>query len=173
MAPARMWAQGFPTGLRAAMAALAIAGGSAWANGGTLPAGFDAFNKALAEATRHMDTAATLALWEDDGISLLPETPPLVGKGALQQMYDAVAAQLPGARMQQFDLACFDAEVTGDSGSEWCEEHQVIVSDKGVLMFDGRGRMLLMLHRDSAGQWRIRREMWVPAEAPDPAPPRG
>lgn len=157
---------------RTILIALALAGGVPPAFGTTMPAGFDAFNKALADATRHMDNAATLALWEDDGISLLPEAPPLVGKGALKQMYDGVATQLPKARMQQFDLACFDAEVSGDGGSEWCEEHQVIVSDKGALLFDGRGRMLLVLHRDAAGQWRLRREMWVPAEPPGAAPAR-
>lgn len=160
-------------GACAALVTLFVLGGATVALGATTPPGIDAFNKALADATRHMDNAATLALWEDDGISLLPETPPLVGKAALQQMYDAVTAQLPGARMQQFDLACFDAEVHGDSGSEWCEEHQVIVSDKGALLFDGRGRMLLLLHRDAAGQWRLRREMWVPAEPPAPPPTGG
>ena len=37
--------------------------------------GVEAFNRAFDAATRQMDTAATLALWQDDGVSLLPSTP--------------------------------------------------------------------------------------------------
>ena len=44
------------------------------------PPEIDAFNRALAAATRSMDNAALLALWDDDGISLLPSTKPIVGK---------------------------------------------------------------------------------------------
>lgn len=33
--------------------------------------------------------------------------------------------------------------------------------------FDGRGRMLLLLRRGADNLWRIAREMWIAAEAPD------
>lgn len=45
--------------------------------------GIETFNKSLDAATRSMDNAATLALWDDDGVSLLPSTPPIVGKKAI------------------------------------------------------------------------------------------
>ena len=123
-------------------------------------AGVEAFNLALENATRAMDNAATLALWEDDGISLLPETAPITGKAALAKFLDDVMKQLPGAKMQSFELKCFDIEGSGDMASEWCTEHQIVQLGPGKPPFDGRGKMLLVLHRGKDGKWRLKREMW-------------
>ena len=130
-------------------------------------AGVDAFNQALDDATRRMDTAAALALWEDDGVSLLPGTPPLVGKPAIRAFFDGVTAQYPGARMATFTLACTGLDVTGAWASEWCTAHQVLTLASGTLV-DGRGHLLLVLHRGADGRWRLRREMWTPAPAAAP-----
>ena len=54
------------------------------------------FNQKLADATRHMDNAATLALWADDGVSLLPDASPLLGKPAIAAFMDRVTASLKG-----------------------------------------------------------------------------
>ena len=150
----------------AAMLALALQGPVSQAQARAMPPAIDGFNHALADATRRMDNSAALALWEEDGISLLPSTAPIVGKAAMTRFFDQVTAQLAGAKMRLFEMECFDAEVSGDSASEWCEEHQVVESKEGATIFEGRGRMLLVLHRGVAGQWRLRREMWVPSEAP-------
>lgn len=130
-------------------------------------AGIEAFNRAFDQATRNMDNAATAALWEDDGVSLLPSTQPIVGKKAIAQMIDAVVAQFPGARMEKFESACFDINVSGDLASEWCTEHQIVQFGTGKPPFDGRGKMLLVLHRGADGKWRLRQEMWNQAAAPD------
>ncbi|MFI5257703.1 MAG: hypothetical protein ACHQRK_10635, partial [Gemmatimonadales bacterium] len=63
----------------------------------------DSFNRALADATRRMDNAATLALWNDDGVSLLPSTKPIVGKAAIGAFVNAMTASFPGAHMEKFD----------------------------------------------------------------------
>jgi ketosteroid isomerase-like protein len=122
-------------------------------------AGIERFNKALDDVTRRMDNTATLALWEDDGISILPQTAPVIGKKALAKFLDDVMAGLTGAKMESFELDCHDIEVTGTSATEWCNEHQ-IVRLAGGKKFDGRGRMLLVLHQDADGMWRMKREMW-------------
>ena len=57
-----------------------------------------AFNRKLEDATRQMDNAAIVALWADDGISLLPSTKPIVGKAAISAFLDSVTAQIKGAR---------------------------------------------------------------------------
>jgi ketosteroid isomerase-like protein len=125
----------------------------------TARAGIERFNKALDDATRRMDNAATLALWEDDGISLLPQAAPIVGKKALAKFLDDVMGGIAGAKMEKFELECFDVEITGTTATEWCNEHQ-IVQLAGDKKFDGRGRMLLVLHRGTDGLWRMKREMW-------------
>ncbi len=131
-------------------------------------AGIDTFNRAFADATRHMDSAGILALWEDDGISLLPSMKPLVGKKAIGKFLADVMASIPGAKMESFEQRCFDLLVSGAWASEWCTEHQ-IVSIPGKPSFNGWGKMALILHRDADGQWRLRQEMWNQATALDPA----
>lgn len=129
-------------------------------------AGIEAFNHAFDQATRAMDNNATLALWEDNGVSLLPGTAPIIGKKAIAQFIDGATRQLSGAHMQSFEDHCSDVLVSGDLASEWCEEHQVVVFANGKPPFDGRGKMLLVLHRHSDGHWRLRQEMWSQAAPP-------
>lgn len=119
----------------------------------------DAFNAAFDDATRRMDNAAILALWADDGISLLPSTPPIRGKSEMAAFLARVTAPLAGARMETFELRCFDATFSGDEATEWCVEHQVVRLPDGH-SFDGRGKMLLVLRRARDGRWLLEREMW-------------
>ena len=163
------------TGIRnllccAAMCSVFFQDSAAQAQNHAVAHGFDEFNHALADATRRLDNTATLALWEDDGISLLPSTAPIAGKPALKRFFDQATASLGAARMKLFEMQCFDGEIEGGTGSEWCDEHQVVVSEKGEVIFEGRGRMLLVLHRSADGPWRLRREMWIPAEQVPPRP---
>jgi len=128
----------------------------------------DAFNRAFFDATRHMDTPGTLALWDDEGVSLLPSTKPIAGKAAITQFMNDVMASLAGAHMTKFEGECFDIRQSGDWASEWCTEHQLVELGGGKPPFDGYGKMLLVLHR-TGGKWRLREEMWNQALAPDPA----
>jgi ketosteroid isomerase-like protein len=121
---------------------------------------FGELNESLRKATLSMDNAATLALWEDEGVSLLPGTEPIAGKTAIGAFFDKVTSQLKGAQMDSFELACHDPRADGDEGSEWCTEHQHVTFADGQPAFDGAGKMLLVLHRGADGKWRIVREMW-------------
>jgi uncharacterized protein (TIGR02246 family) len=125
-----------------------------------LAATLDTFNNALIDATKRMDNAAVLRLWEEDGVSLLPSTPPIVGKAAIGKFLDEVTSKYPAAHMDSFTLECSDIAVSGDLASEWCTEHQVVSFGDNRPPFDGRGKMLLVLHRGRDGKWRIQAEMW-------------
>ena len=120
----------------------------------------EAFNQSFASVTRGMDTPALLKLWEEDGVSLLPETAPIEGKPQIAAFIERVMASIPGARMQEFELQCRGIEVSGDWASEWCDERQIVALAGGGPPFVGVGKMLLVLHRGADGAWRLRREMW-------------
>ena len=131
---------------------------------GDARAEIEGFNHQLDAATRSMDNAATLALWAEDGVSLMPGSKPTVGKAAITAMLDGVTAQVKGAHMEHFEMHCEGIEVSGDLATEWCSEHQVVNFPGGKPPFDGRGRMLLVLRRGGDGRWLLLREMWIPAE---------
>ncbi|HEX5385532.1 MAG TPA: nuclear transport factor 2 family protein [Gemmatimonadales bacterium] len=135
------------------------------AAGSAAAAGVERFNQALADATRHMDNGATLALWADDGISLLPGAEPIVGKPAITKFLEGVTARMSGAHMKSYEQHCFGLEVSGAWASEWCTEHQVVDLGGGKT-FDGRGKMLFVLHREVDSVWRVKREMWNRAAEP-------
>jgi ketosteroid isomerase-like protein len=122
--------------------------------------GIEAFNRALADATRRMDSPAVLALWEPDGAALLPDTAATVGAPAIRAVMDDVTRAHPEARMRSFEMTCTGIEIAGDLAHEYCDEHQIVDLGGGAPAFDGRGRMLFVLHRGNDGAWRLRREMW-------------
>jgi len=121
----------------------------------------EAFNAKFLQAHLKMDTPAILAMWADDGVSLLPETAPMIGKPAIAKFLVGVTEEVKGWRMEKMELDFQGIEVSGDWASEWAFEHQVVQPpDASKPPFDGRGKMLLVLHRDAEGNWQIKREMW-------------
>jgi ketosteroid isomerase-like protein len=120
----------------------------------------DTFNAKFLEAQLRMDDAAILGMWAEDGASLLPERSPIVGKPAITKFLTGVTVQLKGWRMEKMELDFQGIEVSEDWASEWALEHQVVrpLDDRPV--FDGRGKMLLVLHREADGNWKVKREMW-------------
>jgi len=120
-----------------------------------------AFNARFLEAHLQMDTPAIVGMWAEDGVSLLPETAPLVGKPKIAKFLGEVTKRLKGWRMEKMELDFRGIEVSGDWASEWASEHQVVQPpDSAKPAFDGHGKMLLVLHREADGHWRIKREMW-------------
>ena len=96
----------------------------------------ETFNQKFGDATRPMDNTATVALWADDGISLLPSTKPIVGKEAIAAFLDSVTAQIQGAKMEKFELECFAIDVSGDVASEWCTDQVCLCQEVNRLSTD-------------------------------------
>jgi uncharacterized protein (TIGR02246 family) len=120
----------------------------------------DAFNKKYIAAHLRMDNTAVMSMWAEDGTSLLPATDPMIGKEAIGKFMDEVTGKMPGYHMQKMDVDFQGIEVSGDWASEWAEEHQVVQPPPGRRVIDSYGKLLLVLHREADGNWRITREMW-------------
>ena len=133
----------------------------------------EAFNRALSEVTLRMDNAGLLALWEDDGVSLLPGQEPIVGKKALANFLVDVVAKMPGAKVTKEEMQCFDIEASGAWASEWCRVHQEVRLAPDKPPIESFGKMLLVLHQGKDGKWRLTREMWNRGVVPESAAPSG
>src|SRR5258706_14549822 len=58
-----------------------------------------AFNEKFINAHLRMDNPAIIAMWADDGVSLLPSMAPMVGRAAIGKLITDIAAQMPGYKV--------------------------------------------------------------------------
>jgi ketosteroid isomerase-like protein len=119
-----------------------------------------AFNQRFTEAIRHMDNAATVALWSEDGVSLLPEMAPIRGRGAIEKFLTEVTSKLSGYKVLAHDNDWHDLRVSGDWASEWAETRQQVQPPEGKPPITITGKMLLVLHREKS-DWKIVAESWT------------
>lgn len=120
-----------------------------------------AFNDKFTEAHLKMDLPAILGFWADDGVTLLPGMEAVRGKPAIQKFLQDAFSKMSGAKMLKQDDDFQDLEVSGDWASEWAITHQVIQPPDGKPQIDVWGKMLLVLHREKDGQWKVKREAWT------------
>jgi ketosteroid isomerase-like protein len=147
--------------LSIATVALMISFTPHWRPAGASPqAELDVFNQRFIAAHLKMDQALILAFWAEDGVSLMPGTAPILGKKAIAKFVEDAVASMPGYRVTKQEIDWHDIQVSGDWASEWGLEHQVAEGPPGKPAFDGRGKILLILHKDPQGQWKIQQEMW-------------
>jgi uncharacterized protein (TIGR02246 family) len=120
----------------------------------------EAFNAKFGEVEQHMDNPGVMALWANDGVSLLPGMAPLTGKKTIAKWLDDIVAQMPGYRMVKVENEFHDIQVSGDWASEWGTTHQIVQSPDGKPPIESRGKILLVLHKERDGNWKIKQEMW-------------
>jgi uncharacterized protein (TIGR02246 family) len=157
MAKRNEWIVGVVTGL------LVIFTASAGRTVGGADAGrkeIEACNQKFIDAHLKMDNAAIIGMWAEDGVSLLPERAPMVGKKTIAKFIEGVVARMPGYHMRTFEIDFEGIEANGECASEWATEHQIVAAPPGKENFEGYGKMLLVLHKEADGNWRITREMW-------------
>jgi uncharacterized protein (TIGR02246 family) len=123
----------------------------------------EAWNQKYIAAHLRIDNAAILAMWQEDGVSLLQGMDPIQGKEAIGKFFDQAVAQIAGYHMKTMEIDFREIQVLGDWAYEWGIEHQVLEAPPGKEAFDGRGNILLILHKNSNGEWEIKQEMWSAA----------
>ncbi len=126
----------------------------------------EAFNRHYLELHQKTDHAGILATWAEDGVDLLPGTAPMIGKPAIAAFLKDVETKYPGTKVAKQELDFHDIRVSGDWASEWANTHQIVNGPDGKQVFEGWGKIALVLHRDATGQWKVEQEMWN--ESPKP-----
>jgi uncharacterized protein (TIGR02246 family) len=126
----------------------------------------EAFNKRYVELHLNMDTAGILALWAEDGVDLMPGDAPMIGKKKIATWVEDILAKMPGYRVTKQDMEFHDIHVCGGWASEWASEHQVVQPPEGKPPVESYGKMALVLHRETNGEWKVLQEMWNAAPRP-------
>jgi uncharacterized protein (TIGR02246 family) len=120
----------------------------------------EAFNKKFVELHLKMDTQGIFALWAEDGVDLMPGEAPMLGKKTIVTWVEDILAKMPGHKVTKQEMEFHDVRVSGDWASEWVTEHQVVQPPDGEPPNEGYGKMALVLHRETNGEWKIKQEMW-------------
>jgi ketosteroid isomerase-like protein len=118
------------------------------------------FNDHFRELHLRMDTAGIFALWEDDGVDLMPGEAPMIGKKVIKTWVEDILAKMPGYKVTKEEMEFHDIQVSVDWASEWALEHQVVQPPDGKEPIETWGKIALVLHREANGEWRIKQEMW-------------
>jgi ketosteroid isomerase-like protein len=124
-----------------------------------------AFNEKFINAHLRMDNPAIIAMWAQDGVSLLPSMAPMVGRAAIGKFINDITAQMPGYKIVREKIDFRDIQVSGDWASEWGPETQELQPPNQPAM-EGYGKILFVLHKDASGQWKIQQEMWNASPKP-------
>jgi ketosteroid isomerase-like protein len=125
------------------------------------------FNQKFQDAHARMDTTAIIGMWSETGVSLLPETPPIVGKAAVTNFIRDAVSNLNGYKMLKAEMTFHDIRVCGQWATEWGIEHQVIQPPEDKPVIDHWGKIALVLHREADGNWRVQQEMWNSTPKPE------
>lgn len=120
----------------------------------------EAFNKRYVELHIKMDTAGILALWEEDGVDLMPGAAAMIGRKKISAWVEDILANMPGYKVLKQEMEFHDIHVCGEWASEWATEHQVVQPPDGKPVIDSYGKMALVLHREANGEWKVQQEMW-------------
>jgi uncharacterized protein (TIGR02246 family) len=124
-----------------------------------------AFNQQFTKAILQMDNAAVLELWADDGVSLLPNMAPISGKQAIRKFMDDVTSRTKGYKVLSQENDWHGVEISGDLASEWAATKQVLQPPANKPVITIYGKLLLVLHREKNGSWKIKRESWTSSPA--------
>jgi ketosteroid isomerase-like protein len=124
-----------------------------------------AFNENFINAHLRMDSPAIIAMWAEDGVSLLPSMAPLAGRASIGKFINDISAQMPGYKIVRERIDFHDIQVSGDWASEWGLETQGLQPPSQPVM-EGYGKILFVLHKDPSGEWKIQQEMWNASPKP-------
>lgn len=123
-------------------------------------AGLDEFNRRFVEGCRKFDPEGTAWLWADDGVDLLPGMEPMIGKATIAKWLTGLVDQSKGVKILQCDVAWQGTSISGDVAYEWGINTQTITTPDHPEPLKNKGKITLILRRQSDGSWKLALESW-------------
>jgi uncharacterized protein (TIGR02246 family) len=120
----------------------------------------DDFNRQFLEGCRNMDPMATMSLWAEDGVDLLPGMEPMVGKSVISQWHKGLLEQMKGVKVLQCDVDWKQIEIKDDVAYEWGINTQTVSLPDRPEPQKNEGKITLILRRQPSGQWKLVLESW-------------
>ena len=130
----------------------------------------DAFNRTFIDACRTMNNAQTAELWAKDGVDLLPGMNPKIGKAEISEWLNGLTEQSKGIKVLQCDVDWKSVQIIGDVAYEWGINTQTVSVPNQTEPFKNKGKITLILRRQSDGTWKLALESWNSSPQPKPQP---
>ena len=107
------------------------------------------------------DTAALMALWTDDIVSLAPDGPVRRGRAANAAYLRATMAAARDVQPLEYRLELDSVELLGSYALEWGSYHgRSRVSSDGRVV-SASGKLMRFLRKEADGTWRVARTMFT------------
>ena len=120
----------------------------------------DAVNQEIVRACQQRDFDVTAALWAEDGVDLLPELAPMVGKEKITAWLNSLRPNLVGTKMAYCTIDWQDIQIHGDVAYEWGINRQLIEYPPPRKSTPTEGKILFILRRQGNGAWKVVLESW-------------
>jgi uncharacterized protein (TIGR02246 family) len=121
-------------------------------------AAIERLHKADIEATLKQDSSLLINLWSDDCVKLGVPGPAVVGKKAMQKVYEKFRADYPDFKVLKYSPEIQDVQVADGWAIEWVyyeATYKMSEKDNPVSM---RRKDLRVLRQQSDGSWKFARE---------------
>ena len=120
-------------------------------------AGIEELHRIDLEASRTRDFEALLSLWTEDGVLLMPEMRPVVGKEAIRSYMGKQAAVSRTYTIREYEHFWQEIKIFDDWACEWGYfSGEVEMVDSGEIVRQ-KGKLLRILKRQEDGSWKCAR----------------
>jgi uncharacterized protein (TIGR02246 family) len=105
-----------------------------------------------ADSILHSDADANAALWDDEGISMPPDSPMVRGRPSIHEMFRAAFSH---ATYTRFDCDLDEITDAGEYGFVRGNYTYAFHPGDGQVVIEREGKFLTILRRQSDGSWRL------------------
>ena len=122
---------------------------------------------AFQTAASAQDAAGMAKLFTADGVEMPPNAPAATGRAAIEAFHKGFAKQWMQHGMT---ITPTSTKVTGDTAYDVGTYKQQIMSHASGAIVDDKGKYVVLLKKDAAGNWAISHAIYNSDNPPPPAP---